>query len=68
MYSPTDRKVSRRPRRLKSAPPMDWLWCARAPRKAVLELNSSATRLCGASGTRYMSLRGLIGSRPVPPT
>eukprot|EP00966_Prymnesium_polylepis_P025021 576939-Prymnesium_polylepis.1 len=33
-------------------------------RKAV----SSATRLCGASGTRYVSLRGLIGSRPVPPT
>eukprot|EP00966_Prymnesium_polylepis_P073071 1697197-Prymnesium_polylepis.1 len=31
-------------------------------RKAV----SSATRLCGASSTGYVSLRGLIGSRPVP--
>jgi len=29
---------------------------------------SSATRLCGAPGTRYVSMRGLIGSRRVPPT
>eukprot|EP00966_Prymnesium_polylepis_P009836 226529-Prymnesium_polylepis.1 len=26
------------------------------------------TRLCGASSTRYVSLRGLTGSRRVPPT
>jgi hypothetical protein len=41
--------------------------CGRWPmvrRKAV----SSATRLCGASSTRYVSMRGLIGSRRVPPT
>eukprot|EP00966_Prymnesium_polylepis_P314493 7267243-Prymnesium_polylepis.1 len=31
------------------------LWCA-------ARRYSSATRLCGASGTRYMTMRGLIGS------
>eukprot|EP00966_Prymnesium_polylepis_P106136 2457696-Prymnesium_polylepis.1 len=38
------------------------VWCA-------VRRYSSATRLCGASassGTGYVSLRGLIGSRPVP--
>eukprot|EP00966_Prymnesium_polylepis_P300334 6940339-Prymnesium_polylepis.1 len=35
------------------------LWCA-------VRRYSSATRLCGAPGTGYVSLRGLIGSRPVP--
>eukprot|EP00966_Prymnesium_polylepis_P235287 5441920-Prymnesium_polylepis.1 len=37
------------------------LWCA-------IRRYSSATRLGGASGTRYVSLRGPIGSRPMPPT
>jgi hypothetical protein len=35
------------------------LWCA-------VRRYSDAPRPCGASGTRYMTLRGLIGSRRVP--
>eukprot|EP00966_Prymnesium_polylepis_P085904 1988128-Prymnesium_polylepis.1 len=37
----------------------DGLWCA-------VRRSSSAMRLFGASGTRYMMMRGLIGSRRVP--
>eukprot|EP00966_Prymnesium_polylepis_P030870 718192-Prymnesium_polylepis.1 len=35
------------------------LWCA-------VRRYSSATWLCGASGTRYVTMRGLTGRRRVP--
>eukprot|EP00966_Prymnesium_polylepis_P090606 2098107-Prymnesium_polylepis.1 len=65
---PTSLALSRRRRvlgragRVPTVPcvPMAYgLWCA-------VRRYSSATRLCGASGTRYMTTRGLICSRRVP--
>eukprot|EP00966_Prymnesium_polylepis_P284398 6570177-Prymnesium_polylepis.1 len=45
----------------KSIPMAYGVWCA-------IRRCSSATRLCGAFGTGYVLLGGLIGSRPVPST
>eukprot|EP00966_Prymnesium_polylepis_P176622 4089520-Prymnesium_polylepis.1 len=46
------------------------LWCAVWPMAyglwCAVRRYSDATRFCGAFGTRYVTMRGLIGSRRVP--